>query len=465
MYLRTFVLAQLIGWGIGLSGSLWAQVDTVAITSAVYPLDLNPYCEALVDSQERWTIQTAEQGRFQPLDSLSLPLPLSHRLWTRIHVYNQTDSPQVVFLMVGNTDSTVVYWQDGAGRQEAHVGTYTEASNRNLPFAWRSGAKVRFEPKVLTTVYLLVKEVDGRGPAPRPSWRPYGEQSFELLAGNQFFTILLCFFLGGLIFTFIYNLVIAISVRSWAYLYYSLYLLCVAATFYLVGTKEMFPAFGPGVKWQNQWIQALFLSMAALCYLLFGRRFLDTSSLTPRWDYALRGLIGVRGFIVAAMLVSIFISPQAARLVEVWSITWYLPESGLLLVYLVRLTRIGTRVVWFFIVGSVLVFLGSFMPVWLTMVFGILTSNATFILASLSLEVIVFSLGLGYKLRQQQREKLAAEQVLNQELQKVNTAFGRFVPHAFLESLGHESILDVQLGDQVEKEVTVLFSDIRRYTT
>ncbi len=50
-------------------------------------------------------------------------------------------------------------------------------------------------------------------------------------------------------------------------------------------------------------------------------------------------------------------------------------------------------------------------------------------------------------------------------LAKINAAYGRFVPHDFLRFLGHESIVDVQLGDQVQKEMTVLFSDIRSFTT
>ena len=41
----------------------------------------------------------------------------------------------------------------------------------------------------------------------------------------------------------------------------------------------------------------------------------------------------------------------------------------------------------------------------------------------------------------------------------------KFVPHEFIRSLGRNVITDVQLGDQVEKIVTVLFSDIREYTT
>ena len=44
------------------------------------------------------------------------------------------------------------------------------------------------------------------------------------------------------------------------------------------------------------------------------------------------------------------------------------------------------------------------------------------------------------------------------------TAYERFVPREFLGFLKKESIVDVELGDQVEEEMTVLFSDIRRFT-
>ncbi len=50
-------------------------------------------------------------------------------------------------------------------------------------------------------------------------------------------------------------------------------------------------------------------------------------------------------------------------------------------------------------------------------------------------------------------------------LAKINAAYGRFVPHNFLKFLGRESIIDVQLGDQIQKEMTILFSDIRSFTT
>ena len=50
------------------------------------------------------------------------------------------------------------------------------------------------------------------------------------------------------------------------------------------------------------------------------------------------------------------------------------------------------------------------------------------------------------------------------KLYKINTSYSRFVPYEFLKSLGRESIIDVNLGDHVAKEMTILFSDIRSYS-
>ena len=51
------------------------------------------------------------------------------------------------------------------------------------------------------------------------------------------------------------------------------------------------------------------------------------------------------------------------------------------------------------------------------------------------------------------------------QLYHINQAYGRFVPHEFLQLLNKNSVLDVKLGDHVEQEMTVLFSDIRGFTS
>ncbi|HMV43262.1 MAG TPA: adenylate/guanylate cyclase domain-containing protein [Leptospiraceae bacterium] len=48
---------------------------------------------------------------------------------------------------------------------------------------------------------------------------------------------------------------------------------------------------------------------------------------------------------------------------------------------------------------------------------------------------------------------------------KLTNSFERFVPKEFLSFLNRTSVLDIELGDQTQREMTVLFSDIRSFTT
>ncbi len=54
---------------------------------------------------------------------------------------------------------------------------------------------------------------------------------------------------------------------------------------------------------------------------------------------------------------------------------------------------------------------------------------------------------------------------LNKSLVDTNKAYARFVPQEFLNLLGKKSIVDVEVGDQVQKDMTILFSDIRDFTS
>ncbi|NER34949.1 MAG: CHASE2 domain-containing protein [Oscillatoria sp. SIO1A7] len=52
-----------------------------------------------------------------------------------------------------------------------------------------------------------------------------------------------------------------------------------------------------------------------------------------------------------------------------------------------------------------------------------------------------------------------------EKLIRFNQAYERFVPRQFLQILNKESIVDVELGEAVEKEMSILFADIRHFTT
>jgi signal transduction histidine kinase/CheY-like chemotaxis protein/class 3 adenylate cyclase/Tfp pilus assembly protein PilF len=63
------------------------------------------------------------------------------------------------------------------------------------------------------------------------------------------------------------------------------------------------------------------------------------------------------------------------------------------------------------------------------------------------------------------KEELTSRIKTHLNLQRINIITNKFVPGEFLKSIGHQSITEVKLGDHIEKEFTVFFSDIRNYTT
>ena len=50
-------------------------------------------------------------------------------------------------------------------------------------------------------------------------------------------------------------------------------------------------------------------------------------------------------------------------------------------------------------------------------------------------------------------------------LQQTEQAFNRLIPRQLVKLLNRDSILDVKLGDQIERKLTIMFTDIRSFTT
>jgi hemerythrin len=69
------------------------------------------------------------------------------------------------------------------------------------------------------------------------------------------------------------------------------------------------------------------------------------------------------------------------------------------------------------------------------------------------------------RLRARLDTEIATRQGVEQRLADLQTAYSRFVPPQLVELLGKESILDVAWGNQVEKKMTILFSDIRGFAS
>jgi PAS domain S-box-containing protein len=65
-----------------------------------------------------------------------------------------------------------------------------------------------------------------------------------------------------------------------------------------------------------------------------------------------------------------------------------------------------------------------------------------------------------------ERKRAELERIrFTDQLYQLNQANERFVPRQFLQLLSKDSIIDVQIGDQVQLDMSILFADIRNFTT
>ena len=85
--------------------------------------------------------------------------------------------------------------------------------------------------------------------------------------------------------------------------------------------------------------------------------------------------------------------------------------------------------------------------------------------ASIVALLTLLALSIGHRTNRLKADKAAALQKNLDDQKEINQAISRFVPNEFLNALGKTNITQIKLGDTVQKEVTVFFSDIRNYTT
>lgn len=62
-------------------------------------------------------------------------------------------------------------------------------------------------------------------------------------------------------------------------------------------------------------------------------------------------------------------------------------------------------------------------------------------------------------------EKTKAIRASNEELQRINGALARFVPNEIFSALGYSHILDIRQGDHIQENMSVMFTDIRSFTS
>ncbi len=408
------------------------------------------------------SISQRESGWLPYSAELQKKFPPQSTVWARLHVRTEApDSATWALQLGGYPDLATAYQTHPAGWDSVQSGKRRPRSEKQILVGYSQFVTLRLAGDTTTTLFLRHQELEKSLPAFRLAWRTI--DSFRLDQANLRTNILSAnlVVLSILTIMMLYHLMLFVTIRERSYLYYCLYVLTVDLVILVDGILQPFNL-SPGGPMLWSYLVYVGLGMISVFYYMFTRSFLETASLLPRWDKAIRWMIGLKiAAIVAGSLIRyLFANPEIAE--QILGLL-FLVDVPFLFVFFVPLYRSGSQPSRYFIVATGIVFLFGFTLV----AFGRRIGIEPFIPFTLAFiaHILVFSLGLGARLRGEQEAKLDAQEALNAELKKINEATSRFVPYEFLRSLGKESVLDVELGDGVEKEVSVFFSDIRSYTT
>jgi class 3 adenylate cyclase len=280
--------------------------------------------------------------------------------------------------------------------------------------------------------------------------RYYGERS-----SVAYDALFLGAFFGVLIAVGLYHVLMYVLLRNRELLAYAVYVAALlaeemvrtgfAADFLLTGTT-------PPI------ISSVTFAFLAIASFWFFTSFLQMRERAPRAYRAIRILTAI------VVLLSLALGPFGGA--RVLTLIQLLSLLTLFAVFVVAVDQIrrGERSARYFIIAFCGVLFGAAL-----FVLGKIFWPETILVKSFELgtafEAIALALGLADRIRLANEERDLAQRRILEETRSLNVAYARFVPREFLELLGKDDVREVRLGEAVQREMTVLFSDIRSFTT
>ncbi len=265
-------------------------------------------------------------------------------------------------------------------------------------------------------------------------------------------------YFGVLLVMVFYNFVLFVWLRDLSYFYYVGFI--VSYGLIQVGVW----GFAHEYVWSwNLWLAnysiPLFIGLASFFGLQFLRSFLETGTRSPGFHKIIFAFSAIAGLQFGYTLVGDY-----GLAIRIGLVIAFGTALLMMITSLVSLLR-GYRAARYFFLAFIVMLAGVLVIIlrnFAILPFHFITNYANLI--GSALQVALLSLALGDRFNQIRAEHLASQAAALERERRFNEAFARFVPGPLLELLGKESITEIDLGDSVEREMTILFSDIRSFT-
>lgn len=428
---------------------------------------LGEFLERLDDPEEKLTIEVVSSpeydSRFQPVTAAVPNIKFTDRsVWFRFRAKSKTAQTNRWILEIDYPliDSIELYTPRPQGGYEKE--TQGEVDRSKLEKSHYPNPHFLLTEDGDKSVIRYIRVAD-EGSVTFPGLI-HSESTFrQKIALRQ---VVLGMYYGLILGLFIYNLFLFFTVRDISYLYYVLYVLGYSILQGIVdgyANLYLWPAASP---WVSNRMLLVWAPFFIFWLLFFTRVFLQLKEFFPRVERIFYQLAWANIIFIPAVFILNY-----AIVASLWIVVGLVSVIFFLYAAISSFMK-GYRPARYFLTAFSMFFVGGVL--WGFRFLDILPSNfitENTIKFGSAAQVLLLSIALGDRINIMKKEKEEAqkETIQNKEKalqlqQALTDAYQRFVPHEFLENLGKESILDIKLGDQTQKNMSILFSDIRNFT-
>ncbi len=384
---------------------------------------IKPYIYIYEDANQSLDIEQVishyKNNDFIKLDTISNKLEKKSTYWGRFEITSLLENDTYWFVnFVAPSSLRLNYLEsyvfDKRGNQLNHskFGYLSPASEISNP-RQRDNFELHLPSKDTLIVYLKITNTT--------NWNP----TFEVELSDKIYLSekkntrnLIKLFYEGILWIFIlYNLLTFVISKDRIYLYYSLYFFGSALYTLFINKYLIFTILAEAPQLDTIfWL--LSIGPGTIFYFMFMRRFTNMRELLKRkWNIIINTYIYVKISIVAIELLLLAITYNIPL---ISSITIYsnLAEFVLAIVFMIRLWRTRSKLAYYFIVGSLFLWVGFVAATVMFMMGNPYNSYVgEFGVAG---ELLVFALGLGYRIRKNEKEKQDVQQALISQLERNN---------------------------------------------
>ena len=371
--------------------------------------------------------------------------------WVKITINNTLPHEHEWVLNVGKDLNLVdVFDPLPALNQYSHKrnGIFVSPTDRNID-EMVSEAKVRinFLPKSKKTVFIRYQNINNR--PIKVDLKLIKKDKFE--EDVKYRNLSQGVFQGLIWIMVFYNFLIFVLNRERVYLFYSLYLLGTALFLMVMSSLAL-----DGINGEVFHFIWYFAGLCAAFYFMFMRSFLKTNELFPKLDKGILWAIRIQFGVVAFVMLYYIITKDVKLIARVYTYSIIIQSAFILVVLIVLVTKIqknkNKKLIYFFVLGS------------LGLIAGAVTGNlinwfelaprvvgGVFVQVGIVSEILLFSMGLGYRMKLNERARQEAQENLIIQL-KENESLQRILNQELEEKVQERTQEIEQQKEQINKK-------------